>query len=1079
MKMSQSLKRTTLVLFIFCFTISLPAQKWVSMMQDTTANFYDIVAEFEQYWKGRGYERGHGYNAFRRWQAFVEPRVYPSGNMKFAARNYALEEYKKFQIEQSANKLINPNAIVSATVANWVALGPFGNTLNFGYVGEAGRIQCVITKPGDPNSIYVGAAAGGFWMSKDGGITYTTTTDQLGSCGVSDIAIDNQNHNNIYISTGDKDAGDTYATGVLKSTDGGLTWVQTGLNWQPSQQRRIYRLLINPLNPNTLIAATSVGVYRTLNAGSTWSLVQNGNYVDAEYKPGDTTRVYVVSGGGFYRSTNGGASFTQLSISNTMNSNRLSMAVTAADPNYIYILASATNNGFGGLYRSVNGGNTFSLMSSSPNIFDWSTNGSGSGGQGWYDIAIDASPTNANEIVAGGVSTWKSTNGGSSWTLHTHWFGGGNKPMVHADLHCVKYLTGTSYFLGTDGGLARTTNGGANWTNLNGNMNIGQIYKMGLSASTPSRIVTGHQDNGSQLLSNIGWNNILGGDGMDCFIDWNNNNTIVASSQNGAFNRSTNGGASWVGITNGLSGTAAWVAPIVQDPTNPNVFYCGYQQVYKSVNQGTTWQQLGNIGTTLDEIKASPSHTNVIYASSSGGVWRSNTGGLAWSNITSGIPTGTAQVTDFAFDNLNPNNIYVTFSGYSSGNKVYFSNNGGATWVNYSTGLPNIPVNCIVYANNTPQALYVGTDVGVYYREASMTTWMPYFNGLPNVPVFDMEIYYPTSKLRAATYARGVWETDLYSNPGAPPVAGFQTLFTPGCINTPLQFTDVSANSPNSWNWIFAGGTPSLSTAQNPIVTYSAAGIYTVQLISASSNGTSQALSSTVQVVGTPTTSPINASVCVSQSGQIGVNTNASLVSWSTGQQGMNINVSNSVNTVYTYTASLGACNAVGSSTLFVDFPPDMPVVTITSGLLSTTVIANNYQWYLNGSAIPNATLPLFAPLQSGYYSVWVGNGGCLNSSQPFQMIITGLEETAEAFEEIKIGPNPIQNSLNIHLKHKTAVDTRLEITTTLGQIILEENLASNKRTEFEIDLPELAPGIYLVKLTENKKQTTFKLVKQ
>ncbi|MCE3258979.1 MAG: hypothetical protein K0S12_620, partial [Bacteroidetes bacterium] len=677
------MKKIVLVFALITMTIGAArAQKWTEMMQDPDANFYDIVKEFDNYWKDRPYERGKGYKAFKRWQWFVEPRVYPSGNMKFASRGYALEKYNEFLAQNSANKSIS-NAVTSATTANWTPLGPFGSPIG----GDAGRVQVIRLHPTNPTTFYVGTAAGGLWETNNSGVSYTTTTDAIASLGVADIAIDALTPSRMYIATGDKDGGDTKSTGILKSTDGGQTWNTTGLTWQTSQNRRIYRLLINPVNPNSLIAATSVGMYKSVDAGNTWTMTYSGSYVDAEYKPGDTTTVYTVSNGGFFRSTNGGLNFSAVSIASGLSSNRLSLAVTPADPNYIYILASATNNGFGGLYRSTNGGNSFSTMSTSPNIFDWSTNGSGTGGQGWYDIAIDASPTNANEIIAGGVNTWKSVNGGSSWTLNTHWYGGGGRPYVHADLHYVMYASGTTIFLGTDGGVARSTNGGTGWTTINGNMNIAQIYKMGLSASSPGRIVTGHQDNGTNLSNGTSWSEIYGGDGMDCFIDWNNNNVIIASYVNGDFQRSTNGGASWTGITTGLAGNGAWVAPIVQSPSSPNVFYCGYQQVYKSTNQGSTWVQMGNTGATMDEIKISPSNTNIIYATSGSVVYKSSNGGTSWSNVTSGLPTGSGSITDLAMDNQNPNNVYVTFSGYSA-NKVYASTNGGASWTNYSSGLP-------------------------------------------------------------------------------------------------------------------------------------------------------------------------------------------------------------------------------------------------------------------------------------------------------------------------------------------------------------------------------------------------------
>ena len=449
--------KITLLLLISCFTTF--SQKWTEMMTDTNANFYDIVKEFDTYWKDRPYEKGKGYKAFKRWQWFAEPRVFPSGNLKFASRGYALEKYQEFLNENSRLEETSNNLSSAASVANWTPLGPFGSPAG----GGAGRIQVICANPTNTNSFYVGSAAGGFWMTNNGGISYTTTTDQLGSCGVSDIAINPFNTNIIYISTGDRDAGDTYATGVLKSIDGGLTWSNTGLVWQTIQQRRIYRLLINPINPNTLIAATSVGIYRSLNAGQSWSLISSGNYVDAEYRPNDTTTVYAVTSNGLSKSINGGASFAGVSaFPSGISANRLSIAVSRANANYLYVLVSNNSNGFGGLYRSLNSGTTFSLMSSSPNIFDWSTTGNGTGGQGWYDIAIDASPSNANEIIAGGVNSWKSTNGGANWVLNSHWYGGGGKPYVHADLHYVLYTSGTTCYLGTDGGVSKTSNNGQN-----------------------------------------------------------------------------------------------------------------------------------------------------------------------------------------------------------------------------------------------------------------------------------------------------------------------------------------------------------------------------------------------------------------------------------------------------------------------------------------------------------------------------------------------------------------------------------------------------------------------------------------
>lgn len=1070
------MKKLSITLLILVVCSPVHSQKWAEMMQDPNANFYDIKKEFESYWKEKPYERGKGYKQFLRWANFVEPRVYPTGNMEFASRSKAFEEFQNYLNNNTAAKQ-TALAAPSSTTANWTPLGPFGSPIN----GDAGRLQCVRFHPAGTNTIYVGTAAGGLWKSTNGGISWTTNTDQLTSLGVSDIVINPSNPNIMYLSTGDNDGNDTYSTGILKSTDGGATWNTTGLIWTTSQFRRIGRLLINPLNPNTIIAATSAGVYKSINSGNTWSLTLSGNYKDAEFKPGDTTVVYAGGGSTFFKSINGGANFTGVSLGSAILLNRTSIAVTPANPNYVYVLGSASSdNSFGGVFRSTNSAGTFSTMSTGPNLFGWNTTGSDAGGQGWYDIAIGVSPTNANEITVGGVNTWKSTNGGATWSLNTHWYGGGGKPYVHADLHDVQYITGTTCYLGTDGGISRTTNGGNTWTTINGLMNISQQYRIGNSASSPSVIIAGHQDNGTNFLNGTTWSEINGGDGMDCFVDWSSNTTLISSIYYGDFYRSTNSGSTWTNIVSGLTGSAAWVAPIVQNPVNANVFYCGYQQVFISNNKGSNWAQLGSLGSSGDvlHIAVVPSNTNIIYASRAASIYQTTNGGVNWNNITGTLPVGSVQIKGITVDNLNGNNVYVALSGFSTGNKVFYSNNGGVNWTNYSAGLPNIPANCIIYKNNSPGSVYVGTDVGVYYRELSMSSWIPYMSGLPNVVVDELEIYYPTGKIRAATFGRGTWESDLYSNPTAPPFAFFTNNYSSACIGIPYNFTDVSSNNPTTWSWSFPGGTPSVSINQNPSVTYTSNGTYTVSFVATNSVGASAPYITTVSVVSSPTAISTGTNICSGQTGILNVTTNASSVVWAGGQTGLTAYYSPATTTVYNFTASTGACQTVGASTLTVGIPPPTPSVTQIANMLSSTS-AMSYQWYLNGNIISGATSQTLTALLNGWYTVWTSNGTCQASSAAIYVTVTSINESFAVFNSIEISPNPAKEYLNLKFKNSSENGINYTITNSVGQKVDFGHLTSLSGEISSISVKNLADGFYTVQLTNNSVSIYYKFVKQ
>ena len=809
---------------------------WVRMMQDPNANFYDIQKAFYAEWKDKTPGKGQGYKQFKRWENFMAPRVYPSGKLPHDI------------ISSELIKVVNDNNLKSrgqAQVANWVPLGPTNvptNGLSYASAG-IGRVNCVRFDPANNSNIWIGTPGGGLWKSTNGGTSWTTNTDAFSTLGIADIAIHPTNSNIMYVATGDADGGDTYSIGILKSTDGGATWNTTGLSFATSSYRKVTRLLINPTDPNIIIASTNLGVYRSTNAGVSFTaVITSGTFYDLEFKPGDPTIVYASSYSSngtakIYYSTNSGTSFTAATGIPTTDVLRVSLAVTPASPTTVYaLIANASDYGYKGLYKSTNSGVSYTLVHSTPNILSGDETAASTGGQGWYDLTVAVSPLDANLIYVGGVNVWKSTNGGASFSITGHWYAGssGTIPFVHADQHYLEFIPNSSTIIScNDGGIRKSTNNGASWTDLSNGLQIMQFYRISGSVQNASIIYGGAQDNGTNRKVGTAWNSAYGGDGMKCIVDPTNSNIVYASTQYGGIVKSTNGGTSFGSIKPAGSPDGDWITPYALNPTSTSTIYAGYTEIYKSTNSGTSWTTVtSNLtsGVVYSHLAVAPSNGNYVYAATSTKLFKTINAGTSWTNISVGLPVSSATISNIAIGLDDPNKVYVTFSGYSANNKIYMTTNGGTTWTNISVGLPNLPVNCVALQSGSDGGIYIGTDIGVYYKNNSLV-WTSYMTNLPNVSVRDLEIHVGSSKIRAATFGRGIWESDLYNSVVAlAPSANFSASNTTIVAGQSVTFSDLSLNTPTSWKWTFTGGTPASSTLQNPSVLYSTPGVYAVKL---------------------------------------------------------------------------------------------------------------------------------------------------------------------------------------------------------------------------------------------------------
>ncbi|HSG67121.1 MAG TPA: hypothetical protein VK994_00345, partial [Bacteroidales bacterium] len=236
---------------------------WIEMMQDPAANFFEVQDAFYKYWDGREVTRGSGYKPFKRWEYRMQWRVKPDGSRY--PENRVWNEYQKFASSNPAAK--SPSG-------DWENLGPFNIPNAKGYQG-LGRLNAIAFHPTDPDIIYVGAPAGGLWKTEAGGGSWTSYCDGLPTLGVSSIAIDYSNPDIIYMGTGDRDAGDASGIGVLKSTDGGLTWdnANAGIS-----NLTVGRMIIHPTEPSTLYIASTGGIYITTDGAQTWTQQISGNF---------------------------------------------------------------------------------------------------------------------------------------------------------------------------------------------------------------------------------------------------------------------------------------------------------------------------------------------------------------------------------------------------------------------------------------------------------------------------------------------------------------------------------------------------------------------------------------------------------------------------------------------------------------------------------------------------------------------------------------------------------------------------------------------------------------------------------
>ncbi|HZV12015.1 MAG TPA: hypothetical protein VFA55_02285, partial [Candidatus Kapabacteria bacterium] len=627
---------------------------------------------------------------------FYDQRAYPRDN--FSAEHY-IAEYRRVQTMRAQES--------ATATTSWRSLGP---------TNVPGRVLAVAMSPSDTTQVWVGTASGGLWRLTDkGDSNYSWQPIETGfpALSVNTIYIDSSVNpafpNIVFIGTGEvysyrnampsiglRTSRGLYGIGILYSTDNGVTWNQS-LTFPDSGITGVNKIIANPRFPRSMYAATTEGIYKSYDLGQTWVLkLPQLMVTDIVINRVDTTTLFAACGDqgglttGIFRSTDAGEHWSPVTSGLPAHfTGRASLAIDRPDPKLIF--AGITDE-FSpqGLYRSSDNGDTWKLVSDTDYC----------GLQGWYANVVVINPFFFDNIYCGGIYLWSSQVNGFNLQR--------NENQIHVDIHAIDFspFNSNTFYVGTDGGVYKTTDGGLSFADRNTGLVTTQFYNRFSNAADDSSLALGGtQDNGTLLYTGSGtWKTVLGGDGSWPIISSDNHDTMFVQFEDLTTQRPVNAGAHFYRSTDGgntistiflgdtLSNDAsAFTTPIVQAPSDPSTMFIGTSKIYKSTNNGLQWSVMNN-GQDVDaqgpganpfvSLAVSRNSTDTIYGVTTpvairSGVFISTDGGSSWKNITDTLPN--RFPTDVAIDPVNAATAYVTFSGFG-GKHIFKTTNAGASW---------------------------------------------------------------------------------------------------------------------------------------------------------------------------------------------------------------------------------------------------------------------------------------------------------------------------------------------------------------------------------------------------------------
>ncbi len=695
---------------------------------------------------------------------------------------------------------------------------------NIGSATMSGRISALtaVRRKDGALTIWVGAASGGVWKSTDGGTTYRPKFDKQPVQSIGAIALNPNDQNDIWVGTGETWTRNSVSIGdgVYRSTDGGESWKNVGL----PQSERIVELSVDPRNGETVLACVTGklwsdsaerGVYRTTDGGKTWTQVLKGGNlstgcggmsVDAKNpdvvyaslwdfrRKGWTFRSGgegpdAPSGSGLYRSADGGRTWKEVTGGGLPAKpyGRIAVAVAPSDSKVVYAFVEGVKSA---LYRSADGGGTWERRDDSQ-MMVW---------RPFYFANLIVDPNNPDRLFKTNLNLIQSTDGGKTFS------GTGN---THADFHDVWIDPNDpkNVIAGDDGGIWYSKDGAESWWKGH-NLPISQFYHVSIDDQDPYQVYGGLQDNSSWVgdssypggITNSRWENLYGGDGFWVFSDPTDRNYVYAEYQGGnlaRINRRTLDSRDIQPRANdGEKLRWNWNTPLHLSPNEKGTLYMGAQFLFRTRNQGQTWERISpdlttndpkkqqqelsggitvdnsaaEMHTTIYTISESPKDGRVIWVGTDdGNVQVTRDGGRSWRNVVSGakVPAGSWV----AYIDASPHEAgtaYVAFDRHTYGEMdplLYKVSDYGATWTALAT--PKDPKSVRGYAHVLREdpvkrgLLYAGTELGLWISLDDGAHWAQFKGGdFPAVAVRDLVVQPRDHDLVLATHGRGIWIVD-------------------------------------------------------------------------------------------------------------------------------------------------------------------------------------------------------------------------------------------------------------------------------------------------------------------------------